>query len=150
MRPSLRPDEDIFADPNFSGGPSATQAQDPTCRFSDSGIGILCRSCRMLEELINSYSRTSSPAAKSERRSGVAGSVPKDADTTSAAPLFSMDTSSIVDESEEETLFDLILDSATYLDDDGNRKTEIVPSMFPLPPVGLSKYDRFGQDGNFF
>ncbi|OHW98251.1 hypothetical protein CSPAE12_03033 [Colletotrichum incanum] len=150
MRPSLRPDEDIFADPNFSGRPSTVQTQDPTCRFSDSGIGILCKSCRMLEELINSYSRTSSPAAKSEGRSGVARSVPKGAETTSSAPLFSPDSSILVDESEEETLFDLILDSATYLDEEGNRKTEIVPSMFPLPPVQVSKYDRFGQDDNFF
>ncbi|GKT58194.1 hypothetical protein ColTof4_12119 [Colletotrichum tofieldiae] len=150
MRPSLRPDEDMFADPNFSGRPSAVRTQDPTCRFSDSGIGILCKSCRMLEELINSYSRTSSPAAKAEGRSGVARSVPQDVETTLAAPMFSPDSSILVDESEEETLFDLILDSATYLDEEGNRKTEIVPSMFPLPPVGVSKYERFGQDDNFF
>ncbi|GJC87815.1 hypothetical protein ColLi_10653 [Colletotrichum liriopes] len=150
MRPSLRPDEDMFADPNFSGRPSAVRTQDPTCRFSDSGIGILCKSCRMLEELINSYSRTSSPAAKAEGRSGVASSVPQDAETTLTAPMFSPDSSILVDESEEETLFDLILDSATYLDEEGNRKTEIVPSMFPLPPVGVSKYERFGQDDNFF
>ncbi|KAK2006215.1 hypothetical protein LZ32DRAFT_663814 [Colletotrichum eremochloae] len=181
MRPSLRPDEDIFAEGGLGRGRLSTaaqtraqtraQAQDPTCRFSDSGIGILCKSCRMLEELINSYSRTSSPAKSARMRSGVAGKGPREAemeavaaaaaaaaeaeaeaeaDTDTAASLFSPDSSLTIDESEEETLFDLILDSATYLDEEGNRKTDIITSMFPLPPVGFSNYERFGQDDNFF
>ncbi|WDK12794.1 hypothetical protein CGRA01v4_04075 [Colletotrichum graminicola] len=178
MRPSLRPDEDIFTGGGGCGigrgrqSMAQAQARDPTCRFSDSGIGILCKSCRMLEELINSYSRTSSPSKSAKRRSGVTGKGAREtemegpaatvaaaaaaaeaemaADTETAVPLFSPDSSGTIDESEEETLFDLILDSATYLDEEGNRKTEIVTSMFPLPPVGFSNYGRFGQDDNFF
>ncbi|KAK1974508.1 hypothetical protein LZ30DRAFT_754671 [Colletotrichum cereale] len=163
MRPSLRPDEDIFADGGLGRRRLSTaraQAQDPTCRFSDSGIGILCKNCRMLEELINSYSRNSSPAKSMRRRSGVAGKGPREAEmeaeaeaeveAETAVPVFSPGSSVTVDESEEETLFDLILDSATYLDEEGNRKTDIATSMFPLPPVGFSKYERFGQDDNFF
>ncbi|KAK2055283.1 hypothetical protein LY76DRAFT_194022 [Colletotrichum caudatum] len=176
LRPSLRPDEDIFA----SGGGvgrrrqstvlARARARDPTCRFSDSGIGILCKSCRMLEELINSYSRTSSPdkSAKSAKRcsedggkgrreprteavaAAAAAVAEANVEAETAVPLFSPDSSVTIDESEEETLFDLILDSATYLDEKGNRKTDIITSMFPLPPVGFPAYGRFGQDDNFF
>lgn len=174
MRPSLRPDEDIFTGGSGIGrGRQSTvqaqaqaQAQDPTCRFSDSGIGILCKSCRMLEELINSYSRTSSPGKSAKRRSGVGGKGARETEmkgsaaavaeaeteleAETAVPLFSPDSSETIDDSEEETLFDMILDQATYLDEEGNRKTKIVTSMFPLPPVGFSSYERFEQDDNFF
>ncbi|KAK2031079.1 hypothetical protein LX32DRAFT_637575 [Colletotrichum zoysiae] len=184
MRPSLRPDEGIFAGGGGGGGggvvgkrrqskvQAQARAQDPTCRFSDSGIGILCKSCRMLEELINSYSRTSSPgkSAKSAKRcsedagkgrrepeteaaaaaAAVAAVAKADVEAETAVPLFSPDSSATIDESEEETLFDLILDSATYLDEEGNRKTDVFTSMFPLPPVGFPTYGRFGQDDNFF
>ncbi|OHE97743.1 hypothetical protein CORC01_06948 [Colletotrichum orchidophilum] len=165
MRPSLRPDEDIFSDPprvsaRVSGSSVALGAVDSMCRFSDSGIGILCKSCRMLEELINSYSRASSQSsAKSGRLSlpvaGAARSATTSATTSlntapTTAPPFSPNLSVSVDESEEETLFDLILDSATYLDEDGQRKTEVVSPMFPPPQIGFSEYDRFGHGDNFF
>ncbi|KAJ0334115.1 hypothetical protein COL5a_000161, partial [Colletotrichum fioriniae] len=176
MRESLRPGEDIFSDKGpFSSSSAAVQGTlKSTCRFSDSGIGILCKSCRMLEELISSYSRASSQAsAKSERLSlpmagggggGAAAAAatarstatstttntsPNTAPTT--APPFSPNPSVSVDESEEETLFDLILDSATYLDEDGQRKTEVVSPMFPPPQIGFSEYDRYGgHAGNWF
>ncbi|CCF35997.1 hypothetical protein CH063_07666 [Colletotrichum higginsianum] len=175
MRPSLRPNEDIFSDPHFGdGSPTGMRTRDSTSRFSDSGIGILCKSCRMLEELINSYSRASSQSGKSERRSDVVAgnntsaasnkynksAAVKGTGTTTttttksavaaAAPVFSPDSSVLVDESEEETLFDMILDSATYLDEEGNRKTEVVPPVYPPSQVGFSEYDRFGRDDNFF
>ncbi|WQF79250.1 hypothetical protein CDEST_04264 [Colletotrichum destructivum] len=171
MRPSLRPNEDIFSDPHFGdGSPTGMRTRDSTSRFSDSGIGILCKSCRMLEELINSYSRASSQSGKSERRSDVVAGNNTSADnnknnkiaavkgtgttTTAAAaavaPVFSPDSSVLVDESEEETLFDMILDSATYLDEEGNRKTEVVPPVYPPSQVVFSEYDRFGRDDNFF
>ncbi|KAJ0165840.1 hypothetical protein CTA2_9772 [Colletotrichum tanaceti] len=177
MRPSLRPNEDMFSDPHFGDGSSSTgtRTRDATSRFSDSGIGILCKSCRMLEELINSYSRASSQSGESERRSDVVArnnttanynnnnksAAAKGSGTTATttmtttkplavAPVLTPDSSVLVDESEEETLFDMILDSATYLDEEGNRKTEVVPPVYPPPQIGFSEYDRFGRDDNFF
>ncbi|KAK1483585.1 hypothetical protein CTAM01_13342 [Colletotrichum tamarilloi] len=170
MRESLRPGEDIFSDKrHFSSSSAAAQGTlKLSCRFSDSGIGILCKSCRMLEELISSYSRASSQAsAKSERLSlpiagggvgGVDGTTARSTTTSATtntslntapktAPPFSPNPSVSVDESEEETLFDLILDSATYLDEDGQRKTEVVSPMFPPPQIGFSEYDRYGGHG---
>ncbi|KXH68860.1 hypothetical protein CSAL01_02522 [Colletotrichum salicis] len=171
MRESLQPGKDIFSDKGRLSGSSAAArgTLKLTCRFSDSGIGILCNSCRMLEELINSYSRASSQAsAKSERLSlplaggggdggptATARSTATSATTNTSlntasttAPPYSPNPSVSVDESEEETLFDLILDSATYLDQDGQRKTDLVSPMFPPPQVGFSEYDRYGGHGN--
>ncbi|KAL2882182.1 hypothetical protein SGCOL_002449 [Colletotrichum sp. CLE4] len=171
MRESLQPGKGIFSDKGRLSGSSAAArgTLKSTCRFSDSGIGILCNSCRMLEELINSYSRASSQAsAKSERLSlpvaggGGGGGPTATARSTATstttntslntapmtAPPYSPNASVSVDDSEEETLFDLILDSATYLDQDGQRKTEIVSPMFPPPQVGFSEYDRYGGHGN--
>ncbi|KAL0943331.1 uncharacterized protein CTRU02_201217 [Colletotrichum truncatum] len=153
IRPSLRPDEEVFHGPHTSV--SSTQGtQGSSCRFSDSGIGILCRNCRMLEELINSYSRTSSQSAKSDQRAP-GGPGPPEVRAKKMVLPFSPNPSDSLDENDEETLFDLILDSATYVDDDGQRKTHPVSPMFPpprqdLPQSPLGKYDRYRNDGNFF
>ncbi|TDZ65270.1 hypothetical protein CTRI78_v003516 [Colletotrichum trifolii] len=152
MRPSLRPNEEVFAEHHLSQSP-VHGTQDSSCRFSDSGIGILCRNCRMLEELINSYSRASLQSARSERRTEEVRT--KDANRVAPMSPFSPDPSVSVDENDEETLFDLILDSAAYVDGDGQRKTALTSPMFPpprqdLPPGGFPEFDRYGQDGNFF
>lgn len=153
MRPSLRPNEDVFSEAARLSSGSVRGTHESSCRFSDSGIGILCRNCRMLEELINSYSRASSQSAKS---GGDAAPAPRKGPEPPRRPApFSPDPSVSVDENDEETLFDLILDSATYLDEDGQRKTQPVSPMFPpprqdLPPGGAPKYDRYGHDGGFF
>ncbi|KAJ0369413.1 hypothetical protein COL26b_010401 [Colletotrichum chrysophilum] len=179
MRPSLRPNEDVFCDPRLSAAPStrtAPRTTDSSCRFSDSGIGILCRNCRMLEELINSYSRASLQSADSSRppAPGTTGPESKveEEDGPSArlvAPFsFSPDLSVSIDENDEETLFDLMLDSSAAYSEGGGggadgqqqqRKTKALVSspMFPPPTQDLppspygKKYDRHGgHDGGFF
>ncbi|KAJ5003592.1 hypothetical protein K4K48_011600 [Colletotrichum sp. SAR 10_66] len=179
MRPSLRPNEDVFCDPRLSAAPSthtAPHTTDSSCRFSDSGIGILCRNCRMLEELINSYSRASLQSADSSRPPAprTAGPESKNQEEVEEEPSarlvapfsFSPDLSVSIDENDEETLFDLMLDSsAAYVEGGGGggeqqqRKTQALVSspMFPPPTQDLppspygKKYDRHGgHDGGFF
>ncbi|KAF3799387.1 hypothetical protein GCG54_00001429 [Colletotrichum gloeosporioides] len=179
MRPSLRPNEDVFCDPRLSAAPSthtAPHTTDSSCRFSDSGIGILCRNCRMLEELINSYSRASLQSADSSRppAHGTTGPESKSQEEVEEEPSarlvapfsFSPDLSVSIDENDEETLFDLMLDSsAAYVEGGGGGdgqqqpKTQALVSspMFPPPTQDLppspygKKYDRHGgHDGGFF
>ncbi|KAF9874951.1 hypothetical protein CkaCkLH20_07645 [Colletotrichum karsti] len=161
MRPSLRPDEDMFSDPRISAS-TTHLTHNSSCRFSDSGIGILCRNCRMLEELINSYSRASTQSAKSGRQVEGTGPAPgpgpglESKEVTSArlvAP-FSPDPSVSMDENDEETLFD-ILESAPYVVEDGQWKSRVVSPKFPpptqsLPPSPVGRFDRYRHDGNFF
>ncbi|KAH9240848.1 hypothetical protein K456DRAFT_1815685, partial [Colletotrichum gloeosporioides 23] len=132
MRPSLRPNENVFCDPRLSAAPSthtAPHTTDSSCRFSDSGIGILCRNCRMLEELINSYSRASLQSADSSRppAPGTMGPGSKGQDEEEDGPSarlvapfsFSPDLSVSIDENDEETLFDLMLDSSAAYSEGG-------------------------------
>lgn len=132
----------------------------------------------MLEELINSYSRASLQSADSSRppAPGTTGpgskgqeEVEEEPSARLVAPFsFSPDLSVSIDENDEETLFDLMLDSSAAYSEGGGggadgqqqqRKTQALVSspMFPPPTQDLppspygKKYDRHGgHDGGFF